>query len=94
MERAKTKTLNTGTDRELTASLTGSYRSPSAEEVVLSSELAEAAAPAASAQHLSDYVRIKPIVLPLESTPEEESQPSSTQQNLYTAEITQLLTRG
>ena len=70
MNRDKTKTLNVGTDRELTNSLAGSCWSPSAEQEVLGSEPAEAAAPSAPAQHLSDYACTEPTVLLLEFTPE------------------------
>lgn len=70
MDRAKTKTLNTGTNRELTASLAGSCGFPSAEQVVLGSELAEAAASSAPARHLSDYAHTEPTVPTLGSTPE------------------------
>lgn len=70
MDRDKRKTLNIRTDRELTSSLAGSCWSPSIEQEVLGSEPAEAVAPSAPVQHLSDYACIEPTVPLLESTPE------------------------
>ena len=66
MDRDKTKTLNVRTDRELTSSLAGTCWSPSAEQEVLGSEPAEAAAPSAPAQHLSGYACTEPTVPLLE----------------------------
>ena len=66
MDRDKTKTLNTGTDRELTNSLARSHESPSTEQRMLGSEQADPAAPPAPAWHLSGSVCTEPTVPPLE----------------------------